>query len=166
MSWRTESGQAMVEAAFLIPVLFVVLLLLIQPGIVFYDRMVMNYAAADGCRLLATTSESAGVSQARCEELIKRHLGAIPQQELFHVHDGGCSYELELLGNDSSEEVRVKITNKLKLLPLFSGLGSALGVAQDGCISIEVEHCAQTQPDWIAASSSGHDPYSWVHGRD
>ena len=48
MCWRTEGGQATVEAAVLIPVLFTVLLLLIQPGIILYDRMVMNYAAAEG----------------------------------------------------------------------------------------------------------------------
>ena len=37
-----ERGQATVEAAFLIPVLFTVLLLSVQPGMVLYDRMVMR----------------------------------------------------------------------------------------------------------------------------
>ena len=35
------------EAAFALPVLMVLLLLLIQPGIVLYDRMVMQAAAAE-----------------------------------------------------------------------------------------------------------------------
>ena len=39
-----ESGQATVEAAFLLPVLFVGLLLLMQPGILLYDRLVMQAA--------------------------------------------------------------------------------------------------------------------------
>ena len=38
-----ESGQATVEAAFLLPVLFVGLLLLMQPGILLYDRLVDVY---------------------------------------------------------------------------------------------------------------------------
>ena len=42
-----ERGQATVEAAFLIPVLFTVLLLSVQPGMVLYDRMVMRAAASD-----------------------------------------------------------------------------------------------------------------------
>lgn len=37
-----ERGQATVEAAFLIPVLFTVLLLSVQPGMSWYDRMVMR----------------------------------------------------------------------------------------------------------------------------
>ena len=48
-----ERGQATVEAAFLIPVLFTVLLLSVQPGMVLYDRMVMQAAASDACRLAA-----------------------------------------------------------------------------------------------------------------
>ena len=37
-SWR---GQATVEGAFLIPVILLMLMLLIQPGILLYDRVVM-----------------------------------------------------------------------------------------------------------------------------
>ena len=54
-----ESGQATVEAAFLLPVLFVGLLLLMQPGILLYDRLVMQAAASEGCRLLATKTTRA-----------------------------------------------------------------------------------------------------------
>ncbi|MFR1637837.1 MAG: TadE family protein [Eggerthellaceae bacterium] len=55
-----ESGRATVEAAFLLPVLFVGLLLLMQPGILLYDRLVMQAAASEGCRLLATKTAAAG----------------------------------------------------------------------------------------------------------
>ena len=48
-----ERGQGTVEAALVIPVLFVLLLLLLQPGIVLYDRMVMRGAAAEACRPLS-----------------------------------------------------------------------------------------------------------------
>ena len=60
MSGRTrksdlrERGQATVEAAFGIPIVFLLVLLLAQPGIVLYDRMVMASAASEACRLLAT----------------------------------------------------------------------------------------------------------------
>ncbi len=49
---RDERGQATVEAAFAVPVLMVLVLMLVQPGIIRYDRIVMEGAAAAGCRLL------------------------------------------------------------------------------------------------------------------
>ena len=39
---QDDSGQATIEAAFIIPVLFILMLLLLQPGIVLYDRLVMG----------------------------------------------------------------------------------------------------------------------------
>ena len=57
-----ERGQATVEAAFLIPVLFTVLLLSVQPGMVLYDRMVMQAAVSDACRLVAVKTDAAAVT--------------------------------------------------------------------------------------------------------
>ena len=86
-----ESGQATVEAAFLIPVLLVALLLLMQPGILLYDRLVMNAAASEACRLLATKTDAAGDMAESCEAFVRRRLGAVPPVSCFHVHEGGCS---------------------------------------------------------------------------
>ncbi len=166
MCWRTESGQATVEAAFLIPVLFIVLLMLIQPGIILYDRMVMNYAAAEGCRLLATRTDSGGMGEDRYQEIVKRHLGAIPPQDLFHMHDGGCSYEIELSGNENSAVVAVKITNRVKLLPLFDAGATLAGISKDGTVEIKVEQTARTKAPWLGTSASGLSPDAWVHERD
>ena len=55
-----ERGQGSVEAAVVIPVLFLLLLMLLQPGIVLYDRIVMGSAAAEACRLLATSTDARG----------------------------------------------------------------------------------------------------------
>lgn len=165
MFWRTDSGQATVEAAFLIPVLFIVMMVLLQPGIILYDRMVMNHAAAEACRMLATSTGSADSSKDRCEELIRRRLGAIPQQDLFHIHEGGCSYRIALNGDESSQAVQVEITNRIRPLPL-NILGSIAGASSDGSIRIHVVQRAQAQPEWLSASSNGASPESWVHGRD
>lgn len=67
------------EAAFALPVLMVLLLLLIQPGIVLYDRMVMQAAAAEGCRLLATSTDSLGAMDEACEAFVRHRLGSVPQ---------------------------------------------------------------------------------------
>lgn len=166
MSWRTDRGQATVEAAFLIPVLFVVLLMLVQPGIILYDRMVMNYAAAEGCRLLATKTDAGGMDDGRYRELVLRHLGAIPPQDLFHIHDGGCSYEIELSGDEGSALVAVKITNRVKLLPLFDAGAVLAGASHDGTVEIAVEQTARTKAPWLGTGASGLDPQGWVHERD
>ena len=65
---RDARGQSTVEAAVALPVVFLLVLLLVQPGIVLYDRMVMAGAAAEGCRLLATSDGDA----ATCEEYVRR----------------------------------------------------------------------------------------------
>lgn len=51
---KYDSGQAAVECAFLIPVVLLLLLFLIQPGIILYNHTVMKAAASEGCRLLST----------------------------------------------------------------------------------------------------------------
>ena len=43
---RDARGQSTAEAAVALPVVFLLVLLLVQPGIVLYDRMVMAGAAA------------------------------------------------------------------------------------------------------------------------
>ena len=94
---RDARGQSTVEAAVALPVVFLLVLLLVQPGIVLYDRMVMAGAAAEGCRLLATSDGDA----ATCEEYVRRRLGAIPPLDVFHVHDSGCTWEVRCEGGDA-----------------------------------------------------------------
>lgn len=78
-----ERGQATVEAAFLIPVLFTVLLLSVQPGMVLYDRMVMQAAASDACRLAAVKTDAVGDSSQAVEAFVRHRLGAIPPVPAF-----------------------------------------------------------------------------------
>lgn len=68
----SRKGQTTVEAAVALPVLLILVLMLVQPAIMLYDRMVMESAAWEGCRLLAT-AQSQG--KATCEALVKRRLG-------------------------------------------------------------------------------------------
>lgn len=156
-------GQATVEAAFLVPLLLVGLMLLIQPGIVLYDRMVMNAAASEGCRLLTTMSGTDYA--ARLEEAIRRGLAAIPQQENFHMHDP-CSWEVFLEGGAGSR-ASVTIRNKVRPLPLFDWGASALGVLDsEGLMSIEVKSEARGWPDWVSGSSEGLTPRGWIDSWD
>jgi len=156
-----------VEAAALIPVMFVLLLLLIQPGIILYDRMVMQAAACEGCRLLATKTDAAGASDEKCKSYILRRLGAIPPQSNFHVHEGGCTWEIEMSGDEGSTETAVTIRNKVKPLPLLAFGAQLLGMLDgSGMLTIEVTASMPTQPDWVAGSAAGLDPQAWVEGNE
>lgn len=157
-----DAGQGTVEAAFTIPVVFLLLLLLLQPGIYLYDRTVMEGAAAEGCRILAT----AGADEADLvEEYVLRRLGAIPQADLFHVHGGSCSYEVELNGNETTDAVSVTVSNRLRPLPLLDAVSALLGLTDgDGCLTVQAHAEARTQPAWVNDSRAGKEPSEWIGG--
>lgn len=69
-------GQATVEGAFLIPLIFLLLLMMLQPGILLFDRTVMKSAAAEACRMLATCETQE--DRTACEEALRRRLGSYP----------------------------------------------------------------------------------------
>lgn len=154
------SGQGTVEAAFTIPIVFLLMLLLLQPGIVFYDYIVMQNAAAEGSRLAATTAASE--LSTSCTEYVRHRLSAVPQQELFHVHDSVCTWEIEIIGGETAEYSEVRITNQLRPLPLFDVAFNLLGASNDsGNIEIHVKHTQRNQPEWVASSATG-SPADWV----
>ncbi|MGI6105811.1 MAG: TadE/TadG family type IV pilus assembly protein [Raoultibacter sp.] len=156
-------AQATIEAALLIPVVFILLLLMIQPAIILYNHMVMQAAASEGCRLLATKTDVAGASSEKCESYILRRLGSIPSQDNFHVHGGDCSWEIQLTGNESTSQVQVSIKNKVKLLPLFDASGSLLGITDSsGVFTQEVVVEMPTQAAWVTESEFGLNPQAWI----
>lgn len=156
-----NGGQSTVEAALLVPILLGCVLLLVQPGIYLYDRMVMQATASEACRLLSTLP--AGEEEV-VEGYVRRRLAAIPQQDCFHVHAGSsCSWKIETRGGQESETVAVSIENKLKPLPLIDFACNAVGSTdEDGCWTLRTEVEMATQPGWVSSSRSGSDPSSWV----
>ena len=158
-----EGGQATVEAALAIPVLFVALLLPLQPGILLYDRMVMQAAAAEGCRLLATKTSALGDMDGSCEAFVRHRLGAIPPHDSFHLHRGGCSWDIVLEGSETSQTVRVTIGNDVRPLPLLDAAAVLLGMTDAaGNLHLEVSASLPTQPAWIDGAEVGRDPSAWI----
>lgn len=161
--WAGDDGQATVEAAFLIPVLFTCLLLLVQPGMVLYDRMVMKAAASDACRLVAVKTDAAGASAQAVEAYVRHRLGAIPPIDCFHVHDGGCSWDIAVEGDERCERVSVSISGKVRPLPVLDAGSALLGIADDdGLLEVKASSSRATQPDWAGASPQGLDPAAWI----
>ena len=102
------------EAAFLLPALCVLVLLLVQPGILLYDRMVMEGAAADACRLTLDRVVSAGRAQEQSRGLRAPRWAPVPQQDCFHVHGPQCTWDIRLEGDEASQSVRVSIATEAR----------------------------------------------------
>jgi hypothetical protein len=158
---RSRRGQGTVEAAFLIPILFLLVLMLCQPMILLYNRMVMENAANEGCRLLATKTEQGRYSEDKYEGYIKRRLAAIPPIDIFHVRSEPRSWEIQQEGNESTTLVSVRIINRVEPLPLIGWGAKLLGMCDaQGYLTQEVVARAMTQPEWVP--NSGGTPQEWV----
>lgn len=163
---KQDRGQTTVEAAVALPVVFILVLLLVQPAILLYDRMVMEHAANEACRLLVTADAGGGQLG---EDFVRRRLGAIPPVDCFHVHSSGCSWRITCSGDDSSEKTSVTIATEVRPLPLFDGAGALLGLVNErGNVEIEVTATRTVRPRWATVSLGGSSPADkvgvWVDG--
>ncbi|MBQ3106828.1 MAG: pilus assembly protein [Eggerthellaceae bacterium] len=158
---KDEKGQSTVEAAFVLPLLMTVFLLMAQPALILYDKMVMSAAAAEACRLMATLPAS---QKDLCEDFVRRRLGAVPPHQCFHVHaEGKCSWEVDVQGDEAASAVSVTIKNKVKPLPLLDVTAVLLGLVDDeGFLPVVVCMSMPTQPAWVAGSANGEAPSDWV----
>lgn len=151
---HNENGQATVEAAVMIPVIFLILLLMIEPGILLYDWIVMNHAAASTCRVLSTSTDDMNM----VENFARRRLEAIPQQDNFHVHDGTCSYEISFEGKDT-----VNIKNEVKPLPIIGFLSGVLGILNgNNNFELNVKSTQHLKPSWVKNSDMANWVGSWL----
>jgi hypothetical protein len=157
---RSSRGQGTVEAAVLIPVLMLMLLIVAQPAIILYDQMVMRGAASETCRLLMTKTD-VGVGAFADEKVnayVQRRLGSIPPIPAFHVHGASCSYLISTEGNENSEYVSVHIENRLKPLPLMQPLAMLFEeVDAEGNLVLSVDVKMQARPAWTSGT-----PEEWI----
>lgn len=154
MRFFSERGQSTVEAAFLLPVFFTVLGLLLQPSLLLYNRCIMNEAASEGCRLIATNTNDDATTRA----YILRRLAAIPDVAVFH---DGDDWDISWSGGELGQSVTVTIVNRARPLPLFGVLaGLASAKSKDGQLEQRVEVSSSLAPDW--ASGLGSKPSDWI----
>lgn len=101
--------------------------------------------------------------QATVEDFVKRRLASVPQQENFHVHDPSCSWQIDLSGNEASEEVTVSISTEVKPLPLFDLGLDALGVLNsNGNYELKVSHHLTTKSTWVRENTISNEPERWI----
>lgn len=134
-------------------------LLLLQPGILLYDRIAMEGAAAEACRLIATSKAPGDVE----EDFVRRRLSAVPQTDIFHVHSPACTWQIELEGDEQADEVCVRISTEVRPLPLMDAGMGLMGMTNErGNLVVEVERRMSAKSQWVTASPDGADPKEWV----
>ena len=146
-----------VEAAFLVPVILLVLAIMLQPAILLFDRAVMESAAGQAIRMLST--RPSGAPDSGYEKVVEDQLSAIPDIDIFHVV--GSGWDIELEGDEMSENVKVKIETDVLPLPLVGMAASMVWDSDnDGYLEVVVERAADTQPGWVWKQGGG--PSDWI----
>ena len=153
---HAELGQATVEAAVVLPVLLAIFGLLLEPVVLLYDRAVMQAAASEACRAVATqTADDAAI-----EAFVLRRLAAVPQKGIFHVgaNDG---WEIEVTGGELSDAVAVTITHEVDTLPLWGvAAGLSAHMTSGGRCEQTVLATSALQPTWATDLDDGPD--DWI----
>lgn len=145
----------------MIPIVFLLLLMMAQPAILLYDRMVMENAAAEACRLVSTYAEAGEYSDRRYQEYVQRRLASVPPIDIFHVSPDGEGWQIILDGGDSPGLVKVTISHRVRPLPLIGWGAALMGMTDgDGYMTQEVKVSMPNQPPWATGGQVGQ-PSSW-----
>ena len=155
---RQKDGQATVEAALLLPMLLFFFAFLLQPACLLYARSVMEAAAGEGARALATAYGDAATADT-VREFVLRRLDAVPNLEIFHIggHDG---WKVELEGAGELT-VRVSVVGHARPLPFFGGLTQVVGETDGEGIVLRVVVEEAVRPAWL---DGGYDDWIGVWG--
>lgn len=146
-----QAGQASVEAALFLPTIMLLLALLLQPAFLLYTRAVMQQAASEGLRVLATREKQGAATEEACVSYVRRRLGAVPNAEAFHV-GGADGWEVSCEGDASCEQVSVEVTGRLRPLPLVGVLAAALGEADGELVVVRVRVTERARSEWLEGS--------------
>ena len=137
-----ESGQAAVEAAFLLPVVSLLILMLVQPLCLLYAKAVMWDAAAETARAALTSSDE--------EELAafaRRRLAAVPDAGLFHRGE----WEVEIDGMEDAL-VTVSVRGHAEAMPLLGTLASVSFPSDGEGLILEASVSEALRPSWLVGS--------------
>lgn len=130
----------------LLPCFLILLLLALQPACLLYTRAVMESAAGETARVLATGGE---LDVESCRAFALRRLEAVPNVSIFH-EGGPMSWDIDLDGAGGASGVSVAIEGSVRPLPVLGAFASAFGKADaTGGVRIRVEVSYASRPAWL-----------------
>lgn len=141
-------GQASVEAAACLPVAMLLLAMLLQPAFLLYTRAVMQQAAAEGTRVLATREEDGIADDEACRAYVLRRLAAVPNVPAFHV-GAADGWEVAVAGGAATNDVSVEVVGRIRPLPLVGVMAGMLGEVDGDEVVLRVQVTSSTRPAWL-----------------
>lgn len=143
----------------LLPTLMLLLAMLVQPACLLYTRCVMHAAAAEACRLMATSSHKVMGSGSAYTDYVLRRLAAVPDLALFH-EGGRDGWEIELEGSSSSGEASAHLSTRARPLPFLGAAAALMGQGDgQGNVVLDVEVHEETRPEWV---EGGYDAWASI----
>jgi hypothetical protein len=122
--------------------------LLVEPACLLYTRGVMQAAAAQTARVLATRVEGAGGTEEACRRFCLRRLEAVPEVSLFHV-GGAEDWQVSLTGAEGSSQVSVEISGHARPLPVLGVVAGAFGESDGEGVVLRVRVSERVRPEWL-----------------
>lgn len=149
-----RAAQATVEAAFLLPTFLALLMMAVQPVCALYTKSVMESAASQAARLMATSGEE---DLAACRAFVLRRLAAVPDVSIFH-EGGPLAWEVEMSPAGSEGSVRIRVSGSVRPLPVIGAFVAPLGEGDGrGGIRLVSEVAYDARPEWVEG-----DYEAWV----
>lgn len=131
-------------------------MLLLQPAVLLYTRSMMERAATQTARVIATRGSNTVVNDAALRAYAVRRLSSVPHAAIFHV-GADSGWEITTTGDATSEEISVEIVGKARLLPLIGALSGWAGELEGDNIILRVRITTKPQPTWV---EEGYD--DWI----
>lgn len=103
----------------------------------------MEGTAAEVARLQATSGDATDV-----RAFALRRLRAVPEVSIFHV-GGDDDWQVEASGPDAEGLVTVAVVGHARPLPLFGGISSALGEADEAGFVLRVSVRVRVRAEWL-----------------
>ena len=154
-----SKGQATVEAACMIPVACLLVLIMLQPALLLMNHVVMECVANDVCRFMVTQPLES--SNQKVHEYALRRLNAVPDISVLHKGE----WDVQVYYDEESRELNVAIAHAVKPLPLIGvGLGFIGALDMRGCVSQQVVVKRVLHSDW--EYGQGLDPQTWITERE
>ena len=145
---RTNKAQSTIEAAFLLPVVMLIFLLILQPICILYTKSIMESAVSGAIRILMTWDESREPAEVGIRSYILRRLHAVPEISLFH-EGGEQDWNIEINGSETSKNVSITIMGHVRPIPLLKLPAKVFcRVSNDGCIELVSKIDIQNKPSW------------------
>lgn len=148
---KSDSGQALVEFAFVLPFILILLLGLIEFGVAFYNRAMLTNASREGARagMTYTTDSSSNYwSLASMRTAVNNAVNNYLQGRLINFggnptwitvanRSGGSPYDPSFNVSGGTVDVTVTYTHTFLAIPNFIGSGNTINIGSQTIMRLE-----------------------------